>query len=63
MLTQTFRDLRQQWKEEGREEGREEKQFEIARTMLSRNLSLSLIAEVTGLSEGEILNLRKNMEN
>jgi predicted transposase/invertase (TIGR01784 family) len=43
----------EQWlqtnREEARQEGRQESQQEIARRMLSRNIPLTEIAEITGL--------------
>ena len=53
---------REQYKEEGRLEGKLEghlegemkKQIEIAKKMLSNNLSLTIISECTGLSKEEI---------
>lgn len=53
---------REEGKEEGREEGREEgaltKAQEIARSMLHHHLEISLIAQTTGLSEQDILDLK-----
>jgi hypothetical protein len=44
-------------REEGLEEGETKKAFEVARRMLSRNMSVSDIVDVTGLGEGDILSL------
>ena len=46
-------------REEGREEGLEKGRQAIALNMLQKKLDISLIAEVTGLTEKEIKNLRK----
>jgi hypothetical protein len=50
------------WKEEGIEEGiergKEEGKFEVARKMLSRNMSISDIIDITGLNERDILSLQ-----
>ena len=49
---------REQYREEGRLEGHLEgetkKQIEIAKNMLSNNLSLTMISKCTGLSKEEI---------
>ncbi|GHV41050.1 hypothetical protein FACS1894187_22470 [Synergistales bacterium] len=44
-------------REEGLEEGEAKKAFEVARRMLSRNMSVSDIIDVTGLGEDDILSL------
>jgi predicted transposase/invertase (TIGR01784 family) len=52
-----YRDLKNSLdtsREEGREEGKRVKQIEIARNMLDKGLDISLICEITGLSEEEI---------
>lgn len=41
-------------REEGRKEGREENKLQIARNLLSKNMSLEFVAEVTGLSVTDI---------
>ena len=43
----------------GREEGREENMRQVIMNMFQKNLNVSLIAEVTGLSEEEIKKLQK----
>ncbi|GHT01760.1 hypothetical protein AGMMS50276_30470 [Synergistales bacterium] len=43
--------------EKGLEEGEAKKAFEVARRMLSRNMSVSDIIDVTGLGEDDILSL------
>ncbi|GHV41827.1 hypothetical protein FACS1894187_23780 [Synergistales bacterium] len=43
--------------EKGLEEGEAKKAFEIARRMLSRNMSVSDIIDLTGLGEDDILSL------
>ncbi len=40
--------------EQGREEGQQKEKVEIARNMISKNMPLELISEITGLSEVEI---------
>lgn len=44
--------------EAGVEKGEKNKQIEIAKTMLEKNMEISLISELTGLSEDEIESLR-----
>jgi predicted transposase/invertase (TIGR01784 family) len=43
---------------EGEEDGKKKGKFEIARTMLARKMSVSDIADITGLNEPDILSLR-----
>ncbi|MDR1471430.1 MAG: hypothetical protein LBS75_02815 [Synergistaceae bacterium] len=43
---------------EARMEGREEGKFEVARSMLARRMSISDIADITGLNERDILPLQ-----
>jgi predicted transposase/invertase (TIGR01784 family) len=45
----------------GRVEGKAERDKEIAASMLKKGLSVSLIAEVTGLSEAEIETLNNQL--
>lgn len=45
-------------KAEGRAEGKAEEKLQIARSMLNKGLDISLITEITGLSEDEILKLK-----
>ncbi len=54
---------RREGKREGKREGGIEQQTAIARKMLVKGLNLSLIAEVTGLSEAAIRQLKQKMEN
>ncbi|MEZ4836541.1 MAG: hypothetical protein R2873_31880 [Caldilineaceae bacterium] len=66
MLQTTFAQERQRWLEEGREEGREKGREEgreegreqgiaqVAWTMHRRGFALSVIADITGLSEDEL---------
>jgi len=52
-----YRDLKNSLdtsREEGRKEGERIKQIEIAKNMLDNGLDISLICEITGLSEEEI---------
>jgi predicted transposase/invertase (TIGR01784 family) len=42
----------------GKTEGKTERNFEIARTMLTKDMSLELTAEITGLSIEELKKLR-----
>ena len=42
----------------GKEEGEKNKQIDIAKNMLSKKMEVSLISEVTGLSENEIFKLK-----
>ena len=44
-------------KEEGREEGEAKKQREIAKAMKAKGLDVSMIAECTGLTEEQIIEL------
>jgi recombination-promoting nuclease RpnB len=54
--------VEQQWRQEsrleGRQEGRQELAQEMARRMLAKQLDLATIIELTGLSEGELQQLR-----
>ncbi len=50
----------QKGKLEGKEEGRQEKERQVIANMFQKNLNVSLIADVTGLSEKEIKKLQKN---
>lgn len=62
--------LKDEGKREGFEEGFDngikqgfrEKQNEIIHNMLIKNIELSLISEITGLEEQEILNIKNNMD-
>ena len=59
MLQKTF----EQWYQEGREEGREEgieegieaERANIARTMHNHGFALNVIADITGLTEDELM--------
>jgi len=74
-LEKEKREIYEQGKIEGRNEGKIEgeikgkiegeikRQTEIARKMLPKGLGLPLIAELTGLSEAAILQLKQEMEN
>ena len=44
----------------GLEEGLKEGKLEVAKSMFSRGLSVDFVAEITGLSENEILKLKKD---
>jgi len=46
--------------QEGLEQGKKEKQIEIAEKMLIKQISIEQIVEITGLTEKEIYNLKKN---
>jgi predicted transposase/invertase (TIGR01784 family) len=41
--------------EQGIEEGKQAKAFEMAKSMLGKGLAIKMIAEITGLSEAQIL--------
>lgn len=43
--------------EEGREEGREEEKFTIARNLLQQDMTIALIAQVTGLTIAQVEDL------
>ncbi|MDO5306057.1 MAG: hypothetical protein Q4E87_10830 [bacterium] len=45
---------REQGREEGRSEGRAEEKIDVAKKMLEKNMDISLIIEVTGLTKEEI---------
>lgn len=47
-------------REEGKELGRKEEKYQNAIKMIKKGLDLSLIEEITGLSQEEILNLKEN---
>ena len=47
---------------EGRMEGKSEHKIEIARKMISKGLQVSLISELTGLSEEEILHMTSELD-
>jgi predicted transposase/invertase (TIGR01784 family) len=53
-----IRDAEEYGMEKGMEKGKEEKAFEIAHTMLTRRMSISDIADITGLNERDILSLQ-----
>ena len=44
-------------REKGREEGREERTRQLARNMLAKGLDPALVADISGLTEDEILSL------
>ncbi len=46
------------WKEAGRKEGRAEERVAVAANMLKKGLKLSVISEVTGLSQDEVSKLK-----
>jgi predicted transposase/invertase (TIGR01784 family) len=46
-------------KAEGKIEGKTERNFEVAHTMLAKDMSLELTAEITGLSVEELKKLRR----
>ena len=51
------------WKkgqQEGRLEGRQERDKEVVLNMLQKKLDISVIAEITGLSEAEIKKLKNS---
>lgn len=50
---------REEAREEGKEEGKEEARLEFAKNALKKNLTISDIAELTGLTEKEILKLKQ----
>ena len=43
--------------EQGREEGREERTHQLALNMLAKDFAADLVAEITGLTEKEVLSL------
>ncbi|HAT4321869.1 Rpn family recombination-promoting nuclease/putative transposase [Clostridium perfringens] len=49
-------------KREGRVEGKLESKLEVARESLSQGLEISLISKITGLSEEEILKIKKSFK-
>ena len=49
----------QQGREEGIQQGREEKLQEVIWNMLQEGIEISVISKATGLSENEILKLKK----
>ncbi len=48
------------WKEEGLKKGLEKGRAEVATNMLKKGLKLSVISEVTGLSQSKIKGLKKD---
>jgi predicted transposase/invertase (TIGR01784 family) len=46
-------------KREARQEAKQERNLEIARTMVAKGMTYSLIAEVTGLTEAELAQLQE----
>ena len=52
---------RERWTKEGKQEGLQEgerkKALETARRMISRNMDIATIADLTGLSEDDVRNL------
>ncbi len=51
-----------QGKLEGNREGNRERQIATAHKMLSKGFEIALIAEITGLSEAEILKLKQDRQ-
>ena len=51
------------WHQEGRRKGKEEGKLEIARTMLVKGMELSLISEITGLKEEQIMSNSEHSHN
>jgi predicted transposase/invertase (TIGR01784 family) len=51
-----------QGEREGKRKGDYERQIATAHKMLSKGFEIALIAEVTGLSEAEILKLKQDMQ-
>ena len=49
----------QQGLERGREEGRREEDLKIAKKMLAKRINPSLIKEITGLSDQDLLTLEE----
>ena len=43
--------------DEARDEGKRERNIEIVKNMLSKNMDIKLISEITGLTENEINSL------
>ena len=43
---------------EGKSQGKNERNIEIAKNMLSKNMNIKLISEITGLTEDEINSLK-----
>lgn len=52
-------EAREKGREEGREEAKEEKTIEIAKKMILKEMKVSLISEMTGLTEKEINELKE----
>lgn len=46
----------------GLKEGRKEGRIEVARAALVRELDVGMVAEISGLSEGEIVRLKAEKE-
>ncbi|MFP3022097.1 MAG: Yae1 family protein, partial [Wolbachia sp.] len=71
VLAQKLDDAKQEGKQEGRQEGRQEGiqighekgkiegKIEVAKNSLKAGVSIDVIAQITGLSHSEILQLRK----
>ena len=49
-----IREAKEKGKEEGRQEGERKKQIEIAKKLQKKNMSITEIAEITGLTKEEI---------
>ena len=49
--------IKKELREDGIKEGQREEKIEIAKNMLSKNMDIKLISEITGLIEDEIKNL------
>ncbi len=54
-------DIREHIKEKGRWEGRQEERQQVILNMLKKKMDVSVIAEVTGLSEKEIKKLKNSI--
>nr|WP_319803434.1 hypothetical protein [Wolbachia endosymbiont (group B) of Eucosma cana] len=52
---------RAEGKQEGREEGKKQAKIAVVRNLLKAGLSVDLIAQSTGLSKAEILQLKKEI--
>ncbi len=56
---ETFMTIAEQWRAEGHRAGVVQGKREVARDLLKLGLPLSMIARVTGFSEGELRKMRR----
>jgi predicted transposase/invertase (TIGR01784 family) len=62
MLITALKKEKQEIFDQGKSEGDHERQITTAHKMISKGFEIALIAEVTGLSEAEILKLKQDMQ-